>query len=255
MTVIAECHGLNKYFDGVIALDQFSCCMHSGQILGILGPNGAGKTTLFNVIAGFIAPDAGRVSFKGKDLSKLRPHRIANLGIAKTFQNLRLVRRISVLENVLLHFKDQAGERLFNIFCHHGVCARREHENREKAMALLEIAGLAKESNNLADNVSYGQQKLLSLVCCLASDAELLLLDEPVAGIAPEMMRKILAIIRNLPGEGKSVVMIEHNIGALKEICDNLIFMDSGKKVCEGAPLEILEDSRVLEACIGTNRL
>lgn len=248
MISLAATESLSKNFDGVTALDDFSFIVGQKEILGLLGPNGAGKTTLFNVITGLLSPNGGTANFKGKALVGLPVHKIANMGIARTFQNLRLIRRITVLENVLLCFKNQPGESLFNVFFRPGLCKRHESANREKALALLETAGLTDKANDLADNLSYGQQKLLSLVCCLAADAELILIDEPVAGIAPEMAQHILAIIADLPKQGKSAIVIEHDIDALKGIAHRLIFMDAGRKVCEGTPDQVLNDPRVIEA-------
>jgi ABC-type branched-subunit amino acid transport system ATPase component len=248
MKEAAHFANLYKHFDGVVALDDFSCVLGDQEILGLLGPNGAGKTTLFNVITGFVPPDSGNAVFNGHALLGRPPHEIANRGIARTFQNLRIIRRITVLENVLLCFKNQPGENLFNIFFRPGLCKGHEAGIREKAQALLGTAGLTDKSDDLADNLSYGQQKLLTLVCCLAADAELLLLDEPIAGIAPEMAERILAIIADLPKQGKSAIVIEHDIDALKGIAHRMIFMDAGRKICEGTPDEVLNDPRVIEA-------
>lgn len=248
MSFVAEIQRLGKRFDGVFALADFTCDIGEGEILGLFGPNGAGKTTLFNVITGLMPPDTGKADFKGNALLGHTPQEIANLGIARTFQNLRLIRRITVLENVLLCFKNQQGENLFNVFFRPVLCKRHEAGIRKKAFALLETAGLFEKANDLADNLSYGQQKLLSVVCCLAADADLLLLDEPVAGIAPEMAERILAIIADLPKQGKSAIVIEHDIDALKGIAHRMIFMDAGRKICEGTPNEVLNDPRVIEA-------
>jgi len=248
MTSLADTRSLSKHFNGVVALADFSCAVAEREILGLLGPNGAGKTTLFNVLTGLLAPDSGSADFKGQALIGRPAHRIANMGIARTFQNLRLIRRITVLENVLLCFKNQPGENLFNVFFRHGHCKRHEAGIREKARVLLKTAGLSEKVDDLADNLSYGQQKLLSIVCCLATDADLILLDEPIAGIAPEMSERILAIIADLPNQGKSVIVIEHDIDALKEIAHRMIFMDAGRKICEGTPEDVLNDPRVIEA-------
>ena len=248
MTALANAESLSKHFNGVVALAEFSCTVSEKEILGLLGPNGAGKTTLFNIMTGLLAPDSGSADFKGHALIGRPVHKIANLGIARTFQNMRLIRRITVLENVLLCFKDQPGENLLNVFFRPGRCKRHEAGIRERAKALLETAGLADKANDLADNLSYGQQKLLSLVCCLAADAELLLLDEPVAGIAPGMAERIVTIITDLPTQGKSAIVIEHDIDALKGIAHRMIFMDAGRKVCEGSPDKVLNDPRTIEA-------
>lgn len=239
---------LDKNFDGVTALSNFSCSVGEREIVGLIGPNGAGKTTFFNVITGFLAPDRGKASFKGVDLLLMPPHRVAGIGIARTFQDLRLIRRMSVLDNVLLSYKNQRGERLANVFFRWRASKKQEAENRDAALSLLEWAGLADKANDAADDLSYGQQKLLSLVCCLAGEADLLLLDEPVAGIASEMIERILSMVRELPGQGKSVMLIEHNLDAVMEVCHRVVFMDAGAKVSDGTPEEVRNDPRVIEA-------
>jgi len=245
-----EIAGLDKSFDGVTALARFSCSVGQGEIVGLIGPNGAGKTTLFNVITGFMRPDAGKATFRGTNLLRLPPHVVTAVGVSRTFQNLRLIRRVSVLDNVLLAFKNQPGEHLGNVFFRGKTCVDREAGNREIAASLLKDAGLGAKLSDPADDLSYGQQKLLSLICCLAADADLLLLDEPVAGIAPEMIERILGIIQSLPEKGRSVVLIEHNMDAIMQVCDRVIFMDAGVKVSEGTPEEVRNDPRVIEAYI-----
>ncbi|NQT03470.1 MAG: ATP-binding cassette domain-containing protein, partial [Planctomycetes bacterium] len=204
MTALLDMSNLSKNFDGVTALGDFSCTLGQGEILGVIGPNGAGKTTLFNVLTGFITPDKGQILLQDNNLTRLSPHKRASLGIARTFQNLRLIHRLTVLQNALLFFDDQPGERLSNIFFRRGRCKEQEARNREKALSLLEGVGLRQKADDPAEALSYGQQKLLSIVCCLAADAQVLLLDEPVAGIAPEMIERILGVIQDLPTQGKS---------------------------------------------------
>jgi len=240
--------GLWKSFDGVRALEGFSCAVGRAEIVGLIGPNGAGKTTLFNVLSGFLPADRGNAVFRGISLTRRPAHEIARIGIARTFQDLRLIRQLSVLDNVMLSFKNQPGERLANVFFRPKACREQEAANWREALRLLEEIGLADKANDPAEGLSYGQQKLLSLVCCLAAKADLLLLDEPVAGIAPEMIERILTIIRRLPSEGKSVILIEHNLNAVMEVCDRVIFMDAGAKVSEGTPEEIRNDPKVIEA-------
>jgi ABC-type branched-subunit amino acid transport system ATPase component len=247
---VVEFDRLCKSFDGVTALVDFSGAVRGGEVLGLIGPNGAGKTTFFHVATGFIRPDKGSVVLRGRRLGGCPPHKIARLGIVRTFQDLRLICRMSVLENVLLAFPDQPGERLWNVFFRWRTVSAREREIRKAALALLEQAGLEKKAGDQAEALSYGEQKLLSLVCCLASGAELLLLDEPVAGIAPAMIDKILTMIRGLPRQGKSVIIIEHNLDAVMQVCDRVIFMDAGRKISEGTPTEVRNDPRVIEAYI-----
>lgn len=242
---------LNKHFGGVTALDNFSCNVLPNEILGLIGPNGAGKTTLFNVITGFISPDSGDVEYNGQNITRLAPYKISRLGVVRTFQNLRLVRQLSALENVLLCFPDQSGEQLGSVFFQWGKCKQQEARNQSRALELLEQAGLADKAYDSAEALSYGQQKLLSIVCCLAADAEMLLLDEPVAGIAPQMIETILEMIQSLPKLGKSVILIEHNMDAVMQVCDRVIFMDAGAKVSEGTPEQVRNDPRVIEAYVG----
>lgn len=243
-----EIEGLNKSFDGIRALADFSCSLEQGEILGLIGPNGAGKTTLFNVITGFMSADGGEASFRSINLCNLPAHEIANLGISRTFQDLRLIRRLSVLENVLLSFRNQPGEKLGNILFRWKANTKWEAQNRKTAVSLLEQVGLTNKLDETAAELSYGQQKLLSLVCCLAAGAEILLLDEPVAGITSEVTGKILSIICDLPKQGKSVIIIEHNLEAVMQVCNRVIFMDTGSKVSEGTPEEVRNDPRVIDA-------
>jgi ABC-type branched-subunit amino acid transport system ATPase component len=244
---LLEISSLNKSFDGVKALNNFSCSLEQKKIVGLIGPNGAGKTTLFNVITGFIPAESGRISFKGTELHK-SAYRRANFGIARTFQDLRLIYQLSILENVLLSFRNQPGEKLGNVFFRPELSSKHESDNKKTAIGMLQEAGLIDKLNDLASDLSYGQQKLLSLVCCLASGADLLLLDEPVAGIAPAMIEKILSVIRDLPKQGKTVVIIEHNMDAVTQVCDHVIFMDAGMKISEGTPEEVHKDPKVIEA-------
>ena len=161
---------------------------------------------------------------------------------------MRLISRMTVLENVLLAYQNNLGECLWSIFFLPGRVSCREASNREAAMALLKDVGLSHAANNLAEALSYGQQKLLSIACCIATGADLLLLDEPLAGIAPRMADSLLAIIASLPQRGKSVLLIEHDLAKLSRICHRVIFMDAGKNVCEGVPEDVRNDPRVIEA-------
>ena len=245
---LLQANELSKSFDGIRALDNFSCAVGSNEIVGLIGPNGSGKTTLFNVLSGFLAAEHGKATFQEQNMLRIPAHRLVVLGMARTFQKLRLIRQVSVLDNVLLAFRDQPGERILNVFCRWRRCAAAEVQNRQKAESLLEKVGLADKANDQAESLSYGQQKLLSIVMCLAADARLLLLDEPIAGIDPEMREKILTIIRSLPGQGKSAIVIEHDMEAIRDVCGRVIFMDVGKNICEGTSDEVRNDPRVIEA-------
>lgn len=248
MNAFLKISNLNKQFDGVTALKDFSFEMKGNEILGLIGPNGAGKTTLFNVITGFLPSDSGDVNFYGKQISDKSPYKIVADGISRTFQDLRLIRQLPVMDNVLLSFQDQAGEKLSGVFFQKNKILQNESWNRKKAEFLLDYVDLHELANELAGNLSYGQQKLLSIVCCFATDAKLLLLDEPVAGINPAMREKILSVIVDQKKEGKSIVIIEHDMDFIMEICDRVIFMDAGEKISEGIPDEVRNDPKVIEA-------
>lgn len=241
---------LNKHFDGVVALDNFSCDVQPGEILGIIGPNGAGKTTLFNVLTGFVQPDSGSAEIKNKSTLNKAPHYVYKLGMSRTFQKLRLIRQMSVLDNVKLAFPAQSGEHIWYPFFHPKKMNAQELQNKEKSLDLLRQAGLAQKADRLAGELSYGQQKLLSLLICLASDPELILLDEPVAGINPAMIEKISEIIRDLPSKKKTVMLIEHNIDVVMDLCDRIVFMDIGRKISEGTPDKVRNDPKVIKAYI-----
>lgn len=244
-----RCENLRKSFDGTHALAEVSVTFPENGIIAIIGPNGAGKTTLLNVLTGFLAPQSGRI-FMGKwELTGLAPHKIARLGIARTFQDLRLISQISVLENVLLARPNQKGERLLPALLRFGVAAE-EKLNHAEAIRWLKFVGLADAAAQLAGELSYGQQKLLTLACCLATEAKVLLLDEPVAGVYPEMIQKILGLLSELRAEGKLIVFIEHDIAAVRQIADQVLVMDEGKIIAQGKPAEILQRPEIIKAYV-----
>lgn len=194
---------VNKNFDGTVALDDFSLDVRKNTITGIIGPNGAGKTTLFNVVTGFLPADSGRVIYNGKHLDGLKPYLITRLGMARTFQQLRLITKLSVLDNIMLSFPNQSGERITQIFISPRRIKEQEKKNHEKALGYLRYMGIEDKAHALVEDLSYGQQKMVSLACCLASGADLLLLDEPVAGINPETIDNILWSLRNYRKMGR----------------------------------------------------
>lgn len=245
--MILHCENLSKSFDGIYALAGVSVTFPENGIVAVIGPNGAGKTTLLNVLTGFLAPESGRLSLGERELTGLAPHKIARLGITRTFQDLHLIRQVSCLENVLLARPNQKGERLLPALFRNGIAAE-EKLNHAEAMRWLKFVGLADMARQLAGELSYGQQKLLTLACCLATEAKILLLDEPVAGVHPEMIQKILSLVSELRGHGKLIVFIEHDIAAVKQIADQVIVMDEGKIIAQGKPVEILERSEIIEA-------
>ncbi|MFA4917949.1 MAG: ABC transporter ATP-binding protein [Thermodesulfovibrionales bacterium] len=240
---------LSKRFDGVQAVRDASFNIQQGTVTSLIGPNGAGKTTLFNMICGYIKPDGGTVHFKGKDINASPPYAIAAMGIGRTFQNLRVIKMLTVLDNILLSVPDhQMNGILGPIF----KVLRKNSELgcREKALELLDFVGLREKADDLAGSLSYGQQKLLSLACCFALEPSVLLLDEPVAGVNQEMIINILTLIRRLKETGIAVFFIEHNLGAVMEVSDRLIVMDEGSIIADGIPSVVREDPAVVEAYI-----
>lgn len=248
MALNLEIDNLSKKFDGTVALNDFSLMVPSDSITGIIGPNGAGKTTLFNVITGFLPQDSGTIQYNGQQLLGLPPYKIARQGIIRTFQQLRLITRLTVLDNILLAFQNQAGERLRNIFTFSGKIKLQEEINRKKAQELLDLLGIREKENALVEDLSYGQQKMVSLLCCLAAEAKIILLDEPVAGVNPEIINIVLDTILKLPEQGVTVILIEHNMDAIMRVCDNLVFMDQGKKIVEGDPEMVRNYPAVIKA-------
>lgn len=242
-----RCEGLCKSFDGVHALSDVYLRFPNSGTIAIIGPNGAGKTTLLHVLTGFLRPDAGRCFVGEQETSRLPPHRIAQLGVARTFQDLRLILQVSVLENVLLGRRAQRGERLWPALLRFGV-AEEEKGNREEALRLVRFVGLEAKASDLAGELSYGQQKLVTLACCLATEAKVLLLDEPVAGVHPEMVTHILELLCQLAASGKLVVFIEHDLIAVRQIADRIVVMDEGKVIAQGPPHQVLERPEIMEA-------
>jgi len=202
---ILELNGVGKYFGGLKAVNHCTLDLADGEIVGLIGPNGAGKTTLFNVITGFFPPDAGSIRFLQKNISGLPAHRITNLGIARSFQNLRLFSNMTVLDNVLVARPHQTGENLLWAFLRFGQISRQERENRQKATAYLQFVGLADRAGELAGNLSFAEQKLLSLARLLATEARLILLDEPASGLDPKVMESLFPLVKDLVRYGKTI--------------------------------------------------
>jgi ABC-type branched-subunit amino acid transport system ATPase component len=239
--------GLCKSFNSIRALADVNLELPSTGITAIIGPNGAGKTTLINVLTGFLRADSGQSFLGQRETTHLAAHSIAKLGVARTFQDLRLILKVPVLENVMLARPNQRGETLAGALFRVGV-ANEEKQNRDEAIHLLRFVGLEEKAIDLAGELSYGQQKLLTVACCLATEARILFLDEPVAGVHPDMADKILDLMRKLREDGKLIVFIEHDISAVRDVADHVIVMDHGKVRDQGPPREVLAKPEIMEA-------
>lgn len=248
---VLELENVTKTFDGIRAVDRLALGFDAAKITALIGPNGAGKTTVFNLICGFIQPDAGAISFRNRNITGLAPWDIARLGIGRLFQDVRLFERLTVKENVLAAFKKQKGENAFMSVVFPWKVAQEERAFAEQALRLLDFVGLADKANELAENLSYGQQKLLSIARLLAADAEVLLIDEPTSGVNPKMVANLLEVIRRLAKDGKTIVVIEHNMNVVVEIADWVCFMNEGQVESFGLPNEVLGDPEVRAAYIG----
>lgn len=247
---VLRCEQLHKSFDGVCALGGVCLQFPTTGVSAIIGPNGAGKTTLINVFTGLLRPDAGHCFWGSQEVTRLSADQISRLGVARTFQDLRLILDVSVLENVLLARPNQRGETLLGALLRIGV-EKEEARNRAEAGRLLKIVGLAEKGSELACELSYGEQKLLTLACCMAREAQVLFLDEPVSGVHPEMAAQILSLLRELRDQGKVIVFIEHDIAAVRRVADYVFVMDAGHVIAEGVPHEVLDRPEIMEAYLG----
>ena len=251
MTVLLKVQNLSKHFGGVAALKDCSLALGKGDVTGLIGPNGAGKTTLLNIISGLVKPDTGSVHFDGQDVTGQPMHRVASLGLVRTFQIVRELSGLTVLENLLLAPVHQRGEAISGALLGRSIVRDQEQRNAVKARAILKRIGLWKLADQSASALSGGQKKLLELARVLLLKPTLVLLDEPAAGVAPPLLKDIIQLIRELQADGLSFGIVEHDMHLVGEICDQVHVLAEGTTLVSGSFAEVTADARVIDAYLG----
>ncbi len=246
-----EVKNIAKSFGGLRVLQGLSFRIDACKITALVGPNGAGKTTAFNIITGFLKGDSGEIIFKNMPIADELPHRLVGKGIVRSFQHVRLFRQLSVLENVLFACQNQAGEKVLAAYFLPGRVRRQEAANIEWAISCLDEVGLKRKANEIADELSYPEQKLLNLAQLLVTRANMLLLDEPASGLDARSIERFINIICGLPERGKTVLVVEHNMQLVKEIADHVLFLHEGRVFAEGSFEEITKRPELTEIYFG----
>jgi branched-chain amino acid transport system ATP-binding protein len=251
-SVLLRVRDLSKSFRGVQALQGYRIDLAERELVGVIGPNGAGKTTLFNLLTGVVTPSRGRIVFSGRDITRASSEEICRAGIARTFQNIRLFRRLSVLDNVRLGLQARHQPGLHQVALRLPGYALYERQLRERAFELLDMFHLAAYANQQADTLPYGLQRRLEIAIALATEPRLLLLDEPAAGMNPTEAEDLMHLIARLHRTlGLAIILIEHNMRVVMGICQRVQVLNYGQLIAEGTPEEIQRDHRVLEAYLG----
>ncbi len=246
-----EIRNVTRTFGGLVALNNVNMTVEKGEIRGLIGPNGSGKTTLINVISGFYVPSSGLVIFKDNDISGKAPYQINGVGLVRTFQNINLFPDMTALENVMTAYSASITSSLPGVVLNLASYRAEERAAREKGAVILDFVGLKGKEGFLARNLPYGQQRLLEIARALATNPEFILLDEPVAGMNEQESNETAQLIRKLHDEGITILLIEHHMRFVMDLCDRLTVLNSGAVIAEGCPEEIQCDGKVIECYLG----
>ncbi|AWJ93043.1 branched-chain amino acid ABC transporter permease (plasmid) [Azospirillum baldaniorum] len=249
--VVVSATSLSKHFGGIQAVKDLTIDLKRGEIVGLIGPNGAGKTTAFNLLSGFLRPTGGTILYRGRDMTTLKPHEVVAAGLARSFQDLKLFTKLTVVENILVSLPAQPGDRPLDVYFRPGLVRRADRENVARALEIASFVGLLAKADETAANLSYAEEKLLVIARLLATGADVLLLDEPLSGLDTVTVERICGVIRDLARANKAVCIIEHNLEVIRGVCDEIVFIDEGRVLTKGPPDTLMRDRELAERYFG----